>query len=390
MRRTALSLLVALLAWGCSSAPAEDTTPNNDGADGDINPPVAASRIAEFRLADQSGSRWYLDGTADTAATNLSSVPGHNAFWFAWSVFHPGTDIWEGEPISNATIEPDPSGDCTVPCNRIFQGCGGGRDCIPPLDSPTMVAADSPNAQYLADTDFVLGVLTSEGPRAYPHNILWWHEIANEEVGGDAYAVTLCPLTGSGLAFDRRGFVQGQTVRLGVSGLLYNSNLVMWDGETESLWSQMRLESVQGSEIGSPSPLRGVLEMTWGAWKALHADTLVISEETGFPRDYQRYPYVRGGADYRVNDADTFAPTEPTPDAQFENKDMVFGVIWNGEVKGYPWETLEAQSGARQGVIADSVGGRSLSIVFDLDSGFVHAFESQVDGTDITLSIEAP
>ena len=94
-----------------------------------------------------------------------------------------------------------------------------------------MVAADSGELGYLGGDDIVLGVLTSDGPCAYPHNILWWHEIVNEDVGENAYAATLCPLTGSGLLFDRTALVPGKTVRLGVSGNLYNSNLVMWDSD---------------------------------------------------------------------------------------------------------------------------------------------------------------
>lgn len=365
--------LVTLLGCGSTtSGTSDDTTPNPDL-------PPASGAIGELRLQSPEGERWYLDGRADDAPSNLVSVPGHNAFWFAWSVFHPGTPVWEGEPVAAATISEDPSGQCTIPCGQIFSGCPG-RDCIPPLDSPEMVPVGSSELSYLNDEDLVLGVLTPEGPRAYPHNILWWHEVANVEIAGEAFAVTLCPLTGSGLRFDRRGFVEGQTIRLGVSGLLYNSNLIMWDRETESLWSQMRLESISGPEIESPSPLLPVLEMTWLAWKTLHPDTLAISSDTGFARDYQVYPYVRGGVDYRLNDNDTFASTDPRPDAQFENKDMVFGVSVNGQFKAYVWNRLQERVGADQGVVFDEVGGTPIAVVFHLPSRFVHAFEN-TDGT---------
>jgi hypothetical protein len=333
------------------------------------------------------GQRWYPDGTAEDASGDLVSIPGHNPFWFAWSVFHPGTEVWEGDTIAQATIAEDPSGECTIPCDEIFSGCPG-RDCIPPLDSPEMVGVGSPLSSYLNDDDIVLGVLTSDGPRAYPHNILWWHEVANVEVAGEAFAVTLCPLTGSGLRFDRRSFVNGETARLGVSGLLYNSTLVMWDQETESLWSQMRLESVSGPQIGTPSPLLPVLEMTWLAWRTLHPDTLVLSSDTGFARDYQSYPYVRGGLDYRTNDDDTFASTEPPPDSQFENKDMVFGVAINGSVKGYVWKRLQQRVGADQGVIVDEVGDTPIAVVFHLPSRYVHAFERNLGGELLDLELQ--
>jgi len=178
-------------------------------------------------------------------------------------------------------------------------------------------------------------------------------------------------------------------VRIGVSGLLYNSNLVLWDRETESLWSQMRVESVSGPEIGSVAPLLPVLEMTWLAWRTLHPDTLVISSDTGFSRDYQAYPYVRGGLDYRTNDADTFSVTNPPPDDQFQNKEMVSGVFVGDTVKGYVWTRLQERVGADQGVVIDEVGGTAIALVFHLPSRYVQAFEPRAGGELIDLELKA-
>jgi hypothetical protein len=324
--------------------------------------------IDHLRLVGDDGQRWKIDGEADTVKADLQSVPGHNAFWFAWSAFHPGSEVWGDKPIPSAVVRADVEGKCTVPCEEIFQGCSG-RDCIPPLDAPKMVAADSADAGYLGDLDMVLGVRTAKGPRAYPHNVLWWHEIVNEEVAGQAYAITFCPLTGSGLKFDRSAFVRGKTVRLGVSGLLYNSNLVMWDRETESLWSQMRLEAITGPKMKTDSPLQGVLEMTWKAWKTLHPDTLVVSSETGYARDYQRYPYQ----DYRTNHSNTFRGTNPKPDARFKNKALVFGVVVNGKAKAYVWNSVFAKLG-NSGIIEDEIDGIPILVVFHRPSRFFHAF----------------
>jgi len=245
-----------------------------------------------------------------------------------------------------------------------------------------MVPADSPQASYVRDDDMVLGVHTKSGPRAYPHNVLWWHEIVNEEVGGESYAISFCPLTGSGLRFDRASFVEGRTVRLGVSGLLYNSNLVMWDRETESLWSQMKLEAISGPKMKIVAPLQGVLEMTWKAWKTLHPHTLVVSEETGFTRNYRGYPY----GTYRTDHANTFRGTNPTPDGQFKNKELVFGVIVAGEVKAYVWSRLRARLGD-VGVVADHVGGVPIAVVFHWPSRFVHAFDRRLGGKTHRLAL---
>ena len=339
------ALLGTLCVTGCASSTPGGAT--EDDSDTARTAPDTDVTFVQTRLT-AGDRRWRLDGQPESDGPALESLPGHNAFWFAWSVFHPGTELWgRSEPVDDATISSD--SECLVPCDEIVQGCFGGLDCIPPLDAPTMVPAGSETATYVRTSDLVLGVLTSEGPRAYPHNILWWHEIANEEVGDAAYAATLCPLTGSGMLFDRSAFVPGQTIRLGVSGNLYNSNLVMWDSDTTpptmdsefSFWPQMRVQAVAGPAIGSSAALLPVFEMTWGAWRSLHPDTLVLSSETGFSRDYRRYPY----GDYRTNDGDTFRPTNPAPDPAFENKDMVFGLLAHGEVRGYVWRMLEEQTG---------------------------------------------
>ena len=379
-----LALLPAAMLAACKSdsaidAPTSDASTERDTA---TEPPNGSVPITELRIQDADGASWHLNGLEDTAAAGLTSVRAHNAFWFAFSVFHPGAEVFEGEPVRAAEITGD--SECTVPCDRIVPGCPG-RDCIPPLDNPTMVPAGDDTLDYLADEDIVLGVVTSEGPRAYPHNILWWHEIANEEVGGEAFSISLCPLTGSGLRFDRTGFVEGETVRLGVSGLLYNSNLVMWDEETETLWSQMRLEAVSGMHMGTGSPLQPVFEMTWAAWRALYPETLVISSETGFSRNYTRYPYTRNG-DYRTNHQDTFRDTEPAPDEQFNNKDMVSIVFVEDTVRGYVWPYLEEARGSR-GVINDEIGGLPVAVVYDLPSSYVHVFEREVNGETLELSL---
>lgn len=372
--------IVASLLLACSS----NNGPTAGGDSGMTDAPapdvgeIVEGEFAGLRVSD-GVTTWRFDGSGVDGGDALASVPGHNAFWFAWSIFNPGTELFGDSTIRDAEIVGD--GECGVPCDEIIPGCPG-RDCIPPLDSPRFVPAGDPSLDYLSNNDLVMGVVTSEGPRAYPHNILWWHEVINEEVGDEAFTITLCPLTGSGLRFNRRGFVDGETVRLGVSGLLYNSNLVMWDRETETLWSQMRLEAVQGDNLGSASPIEGVLEMTWAAWVDLYPDTLVVSGDTGHSRDYTRYPYTRGG-DYRFNHADTFRNTNPEPDPQFQNKDMVFGITRGAERRGYVWSDLAEAVGSRRGVVNDDLGGTPIAIVFDLDAQYVHAFERP--GDEISL-----
>jgi hypothetical protein len=180
---------------------------------------------------------------------------------------------------------------------------------------------------------------------------------------------------------------------VGVSGNLYNSNLVMWDStnlsdprqdEDFSFWPQMRMQAVTGPQQGKRTPLLPVYEMTWQAWKSLHPDTKVLSSNTGESRDYTRYPY----GDYRADDSDTFRATNPEPDPMFGNKDMVFGLVLDGQVRGYVWKVLEEQTGARRGVLNDELGGAPVAIVFDLDARYVHAFDRRVGDRTVELSLE--
>jgi len=392
-----LFLVCALALGACSSSsnhPDVGVAPPGDSAvvgdsetpidSGPVTPPDPSSPLGSLRITSTGGDSWTVTGGSTTGSTRLASVPGHNAFWFAWSVFHGGTDLWGVDAnVATAVIAADPSGDCGVPCSRIASLLR--PDGIPPLDDPTMVAADDvAHLDYLNPTDTIFGVITPEGPRAYPENILWWHEIANEDVGGVPYTVSFCPLTGSGIYFDRTGFVEGEVSRLGTSGSLFDSNLVMWDRGTNTLWSQMKLEAIKGPKLGNPSPIGALFEMDWQAWKGLHPDTLVISGSTGFSRDYTMYPY--GG--FRTDDADTFMPTEPAPDPRFGGKDLIFGLFVNGEIRGYRWETLASETGARRGLVQDELGGMPVAIVFDLDHHFVHAFDrSGAAGAALELSL---
>jgi len=342
-------------------------------------PPPPAGSIAAVTISDGADGTWRVTGEVEDAADALVSLEGHNAFWFAWSIFHSGTSIFGSDAVISGAA-PVGSGECTVPCDQIAPACAG-RDCIPSLESPRMVAAGSDELSYLRDTDEVVGVITAEGPRAYPHNILYWHEIVNEDVGGASFAVTFCPLTGSGLLYDRRGFVSGETVELGVSGNLYNSNLVMYDRTTESFWSQMRNEAVFGPRLDSDSPLIPAYEMTWRAWRELHPDTLVVSSDTGHSRDYTAYPY----GSYRESHHNTFRVTDPAPDPVFLGKQMTFGLFAGGEVRAYVWDLLAEAAGSRRGVVQDELGGVPVAIVFDLDERYVHAFDRRVGGETLDL-----
>tara|TARA_R110001592_G_scaffold246577_1_gene508469 strand:+ start:20751 stop:21287 length:537 start_codon:yes stop_codon:yes gene_type:complete len=132
-----------------------------------------------------------------------------------------------------------------IPVAEILSG-GPPRDGIPAIDKPSYLRAGK--AHYLNDSDLVLGIVHNGIARAYPVRILVWHEIVNSEFDGEPVVITFCPLCGTGLAFS--ALVDRQRLDFGVSGLLHNSDLLMYDRQTESLWSQIPGQAVTGDMAG--------------------------------------------------------------------------------------------------------------------------------------------
>ncbi|UCH41924.1 MAG: DUF3179 domain-containing protein, partial [Gammaproteobacteria bacterium] len=133
-----------------------------------------------------------------------------------------------------------------LPQDQILQG-GPPRDGIPALSNPKLIKPG--NASYLKPGDRVIGISLQGQARAYPIAILNWHEIVNDEINNQRFAVTYCPLCGTAVAFDAT--VGGKPTDFGVSGLLYNSDVLLYDRETESLWSQIMSQAISGPRVGT-------------------------------------------------------------------------------------------------------------------------------------------
>ena len=165
-------------------------------------------------------------------------------------------------PQQNDDVPPEDAF-CSIPEAEIVSG-GVGRDGIPALRNPLFVPVDHAEAGYLRDYDRVIGIEIDGELLAIPHNILWWHEIVNLDDYGIPLAVSYCPLTGSSMVFDRT-VVNGND--FGVSGLLYNNNLIMFnrrgDGGQESFFPQMMRGARCGPLDGSPLPMYPSVEMRW-------------------------------------------------------------------------------------------------------------------------------
>lgn len=179
--------------------------------------------------------------------------------------------------------------DISIPKNEI-RGGGPPKDGIPAISSPALV--DAKDASFLNDNDRIVGITFEGNSRAYPIAILTQHEIVNDVVGQTPVAITYCPLCDSVVVFDRRTPLGEK--EFGVSGLLYNSNVLMYDrSEKESLWSQMLKKGVSGPGKGVKLKVLPMELTSWSAWKSQHPKTDVISTETGHRRDYSRNPYAR-------------------------------------------------------------------------------------------------
>ena len=228
----------------------------------------------------------------------------------------------------DAGTSPDDGGlILTVLCQEIQDEIvsAGPRGGIPALTDPDLVGPDSPLIDFLLPTDRVIGLEINGEYLAIPHNILWWHEIANFIDHG--LTVTFCPLTGSSMVFQRQG---DEGDEFGVSWLLFKNNLVMYDrpivetgspGE-DSVWPQMLAGGFCGPSEGEKLTMVPAIEIEWEDWLALHPDTRVVGSETGISRDYTLYPY----GNYEVeNNYLTLAPVKNL-DFRRPPKERILGI----------------------------------------------------------------
>lgn len=190
---------------------------------------------------------------------------------------------------------------CLVPREELV-AAGFAKDGLPAMTDPavfTPVQAEEFTQQlraahqgrFLVDNDRVIGVVVDGVARAYPLRVLTWHEVVNDTVGGRPIVVTYNPLCDSTVVFDRR--VAGETLEFGVSGLLYNSNLVMYDrrpeGRGESLWSQLQFRAIAGpaAEQGQTLALVPAVVVHWSDWLTRHPATTVLAPDRDRLRVYQ-------------------------------------------------------------------------------------------------------
>ncbi|MFO7592096.1 MAG: DUF3179 domain-containing protein [Acidimicrobiia bacterium] len=258
-------------------------------------------------------------------------------------------------------------------------------DGIPAVDNPLFESAG--DVDWLGAREPVLAFEIDGDARAYPVQILTWHEIVNDTVAGVPVAITYCPLCNSAIAYDRR--LGDRILDFGVSGLLYRSDLVMYDRQTESLWVQFLGQAVVGRLAGEKLEPISVSTVAWRDWRTAHPDGLVLSRDTGFDRDYGRNPYP-GYDDERT---DPFLLDEPA-DPKLPAKARIVGIERDGAAAGITlrrlrkarieevdvggpvvvWHAKGTASGLDDQTVADGI-----------DVGATGAFDPVVDGQHLNF-----
>jgi len=262
---------------------------------------------------------------------------------------------------------------CTIPGGLVFSGAP--KDGIPALTDPVFVDPGDPVAAYPQPHDRVVGIEVDGESVAIPLGILWYHEIVNLTVGDLEVAVTHCPLTGSSIVFNR-GPLHG--AEFGVSGLLYKSNLIMYDrGKPESLWPQMERGARCGPRAGTPLEMVPAIEIRWSRWQSLHPETRVVSQAQGYNFEYRTYPY--GSYDEPDNPYLLF-PLDIDP--RRPPKEKVLGIPLDDPFgnRGIAFPFGEMAEAGNWGVVNEDLSEERIVVFWDAEGQAAMAYLPGLDG----------
>ena len=284
----------------------------------------------------------------------------------------------------------------TIPFDEVTRVLPKGR--IPAIDEPAFIDVDAADA-WLDDAEPVLAVEIDGEARAYPVQILMWHEIVNDEVAGVPIAVTYCPLCNTGIVFESTVELKTdnggtRVLDFGTTGWLRFSNLIMYDRETETWWQQASGEAIAGTLTGEELTFWPSSMIAWSDFKSEHPGGEVLSRETGHDRDYGLNPYVG----YDNPESEPFLYDGPETPGELPQIARVLGVELGGEAVAFPYDVLQEVR-----VANDSVGGDPVAVFWQpgtasaLDSGSVaegddvgaaNAFSRELDGQTLTFKAE--
>ncbi len=236
-----------------------------------------------------------------------------------------------------------------IPDSEILSG-GPGKDGIPSIENPKFVSVKK--ASFLNDDDIGVALQVGNEARFYPFQILVWHEIVNDVVGGIPLAITYCPLCFTGITFERT--LNGKVTEFGVSGRLWKSNLVMYDRtesvDDESLWSQVLGRAIKGPKTGTELTIYPSDTIKFGEWSKAHPDGEVLSRKTGAFRAYGTDPYGSYYTNRDVSFGASFSDTRLHP------KEFILGIEIEDQFKAYVSDALLV------GTTNDSFAGKTIII----------------------------
>lgn len=247
-----------------------------------------------------------------------------------------------------------------------LQRGGPPKDGIPSIDKPRFLPAS--NIDWLAPTELVIAVRLDGSVRAYPLQILMWHELVNDRIAENPILVSYCPLCNSAVVYDRR--LGDATLEFGVSGMLRNSDMVMFDRQTESLWQQITGDGIVGTHTGSTLRVIPSQMIPFDQFKESFPGGMVLTRETGFQRDYGRNPY-RG---YEFGSG-PIVPVSPSRATSLRPMEKLVVLKDGSGYRAYPVSRL-----ARRGVIEEKVNGRQVVFFYSPDG------LSPVDATNMQQS----
>lgn len=283
-------------------------------------------------LKSSDGTIWNWFGKAvegPLVGNRLETTHSMMGYWFIFGTLYPGAEIFEGESRQEQRPNRDDA-EWLIPTQQIAVALG--FDAIQSIDDPQFIDYEEdiypPSSFYLQAEDLVVGLAVDEEQRAYTHSVLDWHEIINDNVSGAPILLTYCPLTGTAMAWNRE--LSSGTTTFGVSGILYNSNLMPYDRSSESIWTQLDGRCVKGELKGTRLERHPIIETSWETWQTAYDTPVVLSENQGnFGLDYRVYPY----GNYKENNLISFPIY--LKDDRLPLKERVHAVLLNGVVRVY-------------------------------------------------------